>query len=223
MKTPLGATLRRRCGAAQRKDRDKASVTATTDAAGAAEPDDAALIRRIAEARDKEAFSALFRRYAGKIRGALVKAGARPDEADEAAQEAMLAVWRKAGSFDPARAPASAWIFAIARNRRIDMIRRSRRPEPDPEDPLFQPEPPRSAAAAIAERERDGALAAPVAARSEPQRDGVRRAFFVGLGHPEIAARLGLPLGTVKSRLRLAGERLRAALGAEFAREMFDE
>lgn len=188
----------------------------------AGEPTDEALMARIV-ARDKSAFEALFHRYAGRIKGVLVKAGAPVDEAEETMQEAMLSVWRRAESFDPARASVAAWIFAIARNRRIDLVRRMKRPEPDPDDPLFQPDPPTPPEAEVAASLRDARLREAVAALSEPQREAVHLAFFIGLSHPEIAARTGAPLGTVKSRLRLAGERLRAALGAEFDQELFGD
>ena len=113
---------------------------------------DANLIRRIAERRDKMAFRALYDRYAGRIKGVMIKGGAPNDEADEAMQEAMLAIWRKADTFDPARAPAAAWIFTIARNRRIDMIRRQSRPMPDPNDPLYTPDPPVPPEAEVVDR-----------------------------------------------------------------------
>lgn len=188
----------------------------------AVDPSDEALLARIAE-RDRAAFEALFKRYAGRIRAVLIKAGAAADEAEEAMQEAMLSVWRRADSFDPARASAAAWIFAIARNRRIDMLRRLKRPEPDPEDPLFQPEPPPPPEAEVAAAARDAKIRDAVGALNDAQRDAVHLAFFVGLTHPEIAARTGAPLGTVKSRLRLASDRLRAALGPEFQQELFSE
>lgn len=187
------------------------------------DPSDEALLQRIATARDKAAFEVLFNRYIGRIRGVLMKIGTPSDEADEAAQETLLAVWRRAESYDPAKAPASAWIFTIARNRRIDMIRKSRRPQPDPDDPLYQPDPPPPADAEMVIAQRDAELQQAIADLTEAQRDVVRLAFFVGLSHPEIAARTGAPLGTVKSRLRLAADRLRTALGPEFGKDLFDE
>lgn len=181
---------------------------------------DANLIRRIAEDRDKSAFRDLYERYAGRIKGVMIKGGALNDEADEAAQEAMLAIWRKAETFDPARAPASAWIFAIARNRRIDMIRRWSRPAPDPNDPLYAPDPPTPAEAEIAAANRDARVREAVQGLSAEQRTAVHLAFFEGLSHPEVAKRMGSPVGTVKSRLRLAAERLKGALGDRFKEEL---
>lgn len=185
--------------------------------------DDAALLARIADDRDVAAFEALFHRYAGRIKGMMIKGGAAPGEADEAAQEAMLAVWRKADQFDPTRAGAATWIFTIARNRRIDLIRRARRPLPDPNDPLFHPNPEPSAEVGLAASERDALLRDAVGDLSEDQRTAIRLAFFEGLSHPEIAARTGAPLGTIKSRLRLAANRLRAALGDDFGDELLND
>lgn len=189
--------------------------------ADAPDPGDAVLLARIA-ARDRTAFAAFFTRHAGRVKGYLVRSGFRGPEADEAVQEVMLSVWRRAGSFDPARAGALTWLFAIARNRRIDMLRR-RRPEPDPDDPLFQPEPDPGAAARAMAEGRDAAVRAALAALGPEQRDVVRLAFYEGLSHAQIASLTDLPLGTVKSRLRLAMERLRGALGADFSAELHDD
>lgn len=187
----------------------------------AAGPDDEALLARIA-AGDRDAFVLFFRRHAGRVKGFLLRAGCLPGEAEEALQEVMLSVWRRAASFDPARAGAMTWLFAIARNRRVDMLRR-RRPEPDPDDPHFQPEPDPGAAVARMARDRDAAVRIALGTLSDDQRDVVRLAFYDGLTHAQIAAMTGLALGTVKSRLRLAMQRLRAALGEDFATELFDD
>jgi RNA polymerase sigma-70 factor (ECF subfamily) len=188
---------------------------------GADGGDDAALIARIAKA-DREAFAALFRRWAGKVKGFLIRSGVGHAEADEAAQEVMLSVWRRADSFDPARAGAATWIYAIARNRRVDLLRR-RRPEPDPDDPLFAPEPEPPADAAAAREGRDAQVRAALEALPADQALVVRLAFYDGLSHAEVAAMIDAPLGTVKSRLRLAMGKIRAALGDGFAEELLDD
>ena len=150
----------------------------------------------------------------------MIRGGATPEQAEEAAQEALIAVWRRAETFDPSRASGAAWLFTIARNRRIDLLRRGSRPQPDPEDPLYQPDPPKPAEAALAEGKRDEAVRAALQSLSEEQLTVVRLSFFDGLPHAEISDRLSLPLGTVKSRLRLAFQKLRTELGAEFADEL---
>ena len=94
-------------------------------------------IRAVADRKDREAFRQLFTFYAPRLKAFLIKRGAGQGEAEEVMQEAMTLVWRKAEQFDPAKASASTWIYTIARNRRIDLIRRAKRPELDPEDPFF--------------------------------------------------------------------------------------
>lgn len=191
------------------------------DPAAAAE--DIALMRRIAANQDRDAFVALFERYARKVKAFLIAGGAPHDQADEAAQEVMVSVWRRAGQYDPEKAAVSTWVFAIARNRRIDMIRREKRPAPDPEDPLFQPEPEPDPESNLSAAGRDAAVREAVAELPDDQREAVMLAFYHGLSQSEIAARLDIPLGTVKSRLRLAFKRLRAGLGDDFSEELFDD
>lgn len=188
----------------------------------AAEATDEELLARIGAAQDRAAFAELFRRYAGRIKTLLIKTGATPGEADETTQEVFVSVWRRASSFDPARASAATWLFAVARNRRIDLIRRAKRPEPDPDDPLFAPDPPAPAELALSARSRDEAVRRALEDLPDAQRGIVRMAFYEALTHAEIATREDLPLGTVKSRLRLAFGRLRDALGGEFRKELGD-
>ncbi len=183
---------------------------------------DEALLLAVAETRDKAAFVELFRRYAGRVKAFLVGSGAAADVADEAAQEAMLSVWRRADSYDPGRASAAAWIFAIARNKRIDLLRKASRPQVDPEDPLYAPDPPKPADAIYAADARDRAVRAALGALTPEQRDVVTMSFYQGRAHSEIAEALDLPLGTVKSRLRLAFGKLKERLGDAFRAELDD-
>ncbi|MEO1689366.1 MAG: sigma-70 family RNA polymerase sigma factor, partial [Pseudomonadota bacterium] len=145
-------------------------------------------------------------------------------EAEEDASHGFFGrLWRRAGQYDAAKAGVSTWIFAIARNRRIDLIRRQARPAPDPEDPLFQPDPEPDPADTAAAAARDARVREALGALSEDQREVVRLAFYGGLTQTEIAESVGAPLGTVKSRLRLAFGRLRAALGDDFEQELYDD
>jgi RNA polymerase sigma-70 factor (ECF subfamily) len=185
--------------------------------------EDAALVLRVAEHGDREAFVELFNRYAVRVKAFLIKGGAPPDTADEAAQDVMVSLWRRARQYDPAKASVATWIYAIARNRRIDLLRRETRPAPDPEDPLFQPDPPEDPASSAAASRRDARVREAIEGLSAEQRQVVSLTFFSGMTQAEIAEAAGVPLGTVKSRLRLAFGRLRAALGEDFSEELFDD
>jgi len=167
----------------------------------------------VAEREDREAFAALFRHFGPRIRAWLRRGAGDAGQADEVLQEVFAAVWRKAHLYDSRRATAAAWIFAIARNRRIDALRRARRPEFDPEDPAFRPDPLPDAEQAIAAQQRTDAVRAAIAALSAEQQEVLRLSFYEGESYAAIAMRLGIPLGTVKSRARLAFRRLRAEIG----------
>ena len=172
-----------------------------------------ALVAAVAQARDRAAFQALFDHFAPRVKGYLMRLGAGSAVAEDLAQEAMLAVWRKAGLFDPAKASASTWIFTIARNLRIDAIRKERRPEPDPADPLQRPEAERAADETVDWAKAEDRLRAALADLPREQSQVIELSFLAEKPHSLIAAELGLPLGTVKSRIRLAMARLRVALG----------
>jgi len=175
-------------------------------------PDDKSqAILAVARTRDRESFRVLFLHFAPRVKSYLIKHGTQALLADELAQETLLTVWRKAESFDPLRASASTWIFTIARNLRIDMMRRSARrdiPADYAEDALAVPSP----GDEYLSSERNQKLAEALKNLPQDQADVVRLSFFEEKPHPEIAAQLGIPLGTVKSRLRLAMNRLRNVL-----------
>lgn len=175
-------------------------------------PDFAGLIEKIAESKDRDAFAALFAHFAPRLKGYLMRLGASNGQAEEVLQEALLTVWRKAHLFDRKKAAASTWIFTIARNRRIDILRKRKFPEIDAEDPSLVPDaPPAPDEEVIGAREGEAVRAA-LEKLPEEQRELVRLAFYNGWSHSRIAADTNLPLGTVKSRLRLAFSRLRNEL-----------
>lgn len=174
-------------------------------------------------ARDRAAFVALFDRWAGRIKAFALRRGASPSDADEIAQDVMVAIWRRAATYDPARASASAWIYGIARNRRVDFARRAARPGPDPLDPAFQPEPASDGFAALDSAEREARLREAIAGLGAGQRRVLVASFFEGLSHTEIALREGVPLGTVKSRIRLAFRHLHGVLGVDLAEGFGDD
>jgi len=173
-----------------------------------------ALLVRVGGARDRAAFEMLFRHFAPRIKAYLLRLGAGAPMAEDLAQEAMLAIWRKAALFDPAKASAATWIFTVARNLRIDALRRERRPEFDPNDPAFVPEAEPAADAGMERADEDARLREAMTRLSPEQAKVVELSFFADKPHSIIAKELGLPLGTVKSRLRLAMTHIRAALGA---------
>jgi RNA polymerase sigma-70 factor (ECF subfamily) len=174
--------------------------------------DPSAWIVSIATDRSRESFALLFARFAPRVKSYLLKLGARPEQAEELAQETLLAVWRKASYFDPSRASASTWIFTIARNLRIDAIRRDRHPEDLIDEPQLMPAETVRPDDALSAAEREDRLRVALKSLPPEQAEVVRMSFFQDKAHAEISDSLGLPLGTVKSRLRLAMVRLRAQL-----------
>lgn len=176
------------------------------------QPDHAGHIRAIAERTDQAAFSELFRHFAPRVKTLLMRAGAPGARAEELAQEAMLTVWRKAAQFDPEKASAATWIFTIARNLRIDSLRRERHPDTLMPDLMEEADNAPQADQILLAGERDDRVRAAMASLSPEQAAVVRAAFFLDQPHAEIERHLNIPLGTVKSRLRLAMSKLRTAL-----------
>ena len=172
--------------------------------------DPSALILAIARDGDRDSFARLFEAFAPRVKAYLLRLGATHAQAEEWVQDTFLTVWRKASYFDPARAGAATWIYTIARNLRIDGVRRDRRADIS-EDP-FEQEPPTPADAVVSGHEREERVRDAMQSLSSDQVQVVKLSFFEDKAHSEIAAELGLPLGTVKSRLRLAMSRLRHAL-----------
>jgi len=180
-------------------------------------PDEAAdLIHAIAARQDRAAFAELFRHYAPRVKAFLMRGGSDAETAQEVAQETLIMVWRKAASFDRSRASAATWIYAIARNKRIDLARRAGRPAIETEDWLtvFAAEPEEADKSVLA-GQTYSRVKELMAGLSADQLAVIRKAFFEDKTHTAIAEELGLPLGTVKSRIRLALGRLRDALEKE--------
>lgn len=160
--------------------------------------------------RDLKAFEALFHHFAPRVKSYLIKAGGNDTLAEEATQEAMATLWQKAHLFDPAKAAVSTWVFTIARNKQVDMIRKQKRPLP--EDPVDEALDAPDTAEAYAEAEEYRKLRAAVDTLPKAQKALIQKAFFSELSHAEIAEITDLPLGTIKSRIRLGVERLRRDL-----------
>ena len=171
-----------------------------------------ALIDLIAREKDKRAFSELFEHFAPRIKAIMVRAGAQPAFADDLAQEAMLTVWRKAALYSPDKGGASTWIFTIARNLRIDRLRRqSSQPHQDIDD-LEMPSGQDSSEDVVVREQIVANVSAAIANLPEDQRRVVELSYIQDLAHGSIAEQLKIPIGTVKSRLRLAYEKLRPEL-----------
>jgi RNA polymerase sigma-70 factor (ECF subfamily) len=180
--------------------------------AQAAAADLADLIERVAAAADREAFASLFTHFAPRLKSYLLGLGARPAAAEELVQDTLLTVWRKAASFDRARAGAATWIFTIARNLRIDAVRRERTALAYTIDLTEEPDAPETPDEELSISEREGRVREAMKGLSDDQATVVKLAFFQEKPHSEIAEVLGIPLGTVKSRVRLAMSRLRERL-----------
>lgn len=167
-------------------------------------------VRRIRDDQDQAAFAELFRHFAPRVKAFLIKSGSDATTAEECAQEVMATLWHKAHLFDPSRATVATWVFTIARNKRIDVLRKQRRPEP--EDLGWGPEAEPEQDDVIALQQETAQLRTALTALPEAQRQLIEKAYFGDLSHREIASQTGLPLGTIKSRIRLALDRLRHAM-----------
>ena len=175
-----------------------------------AEVDWAALLISVRDCQDKIAFAQIFRHFAPRVKAFLMKSGTDAALAEECAQDVMATLWQKAHLFDPSRASVATWVFTIARNRRIDVARRARRPEPEILDWGPEGEPDQADVYEIAQETKR--LTRALAGLPEKQKALIQRAFYGDLSHSEIAAETGLPLGTIKSRIRLALDRLRQTM-----------
>jgi RNA polymerase sigma-70 factor (ECF subfamily) len=169
------------------------------------------LIDAVAKDKDRSAFAQLFAYFAPRVKSFLMRSGFADHMAEEVAQDVMLTLWRKASYFDPCRAGASTWVFTIASNRRIDRLRRARSRDqwPDPSDEADQPLSGEEIAITV---DREQKIRAALGGLSSEQAAVVQLSYFAEKPHAEIARELDIPLGTVKSRIRLALERLRTLL-----------
>ncbi|MEP2029335.1 MAG: sigma-70 family RNA polymerase sigma factor [Paracoccaceae bacterium] len=159
---------------------------------------------------DRAAFASLFDHFAPRLKGFIMRSGTPAHQAEEIVQDVMLTIWRKAALFDPHRAQVSAWIYQIARNRQIDILRRENRPVPEElaEEPGTEPD----AGQILAVEQEAGKLKLALMRLKDDQRDMIEKAYIGEMTHQEISTQTGLPLGTIKSRIRLGLERLRHEL-----------
>ncbi|HVY87559.1 MAG TPA: sigma-70 family RNA polymerase sigma factor [Hyphomonadaceae bacterium] len=173
------------------------------------------LLVAVAHKLDRTAYAELFSYYAPRVKSYLMRLGADNAHAEEIAQDVMVTVWRKANLFDRHQASVSTWIFRIARNRRIDVFRRTKRPDLDPDEEMILPSGVEAPDAHIEAKETEVRVREAMKDLPEEQLHLLRLAFYEGLSHREIAEKLEVPLGTVKSRIRLAFAKMKARLGDE--------
>ena len=174
----------------------------------------AQLVGRVAAERDRSAYRTLFDHFAPRIRAFLLRRSLSPAQADDLTQDAMLAIWRRAESYDPAKAAVATWVYSIARNLHIDYFRKTARASRvDLKDPSLQPVEEPTADELYDRSQSVDAVVVALAGLPDEQRLVLDLAYMEGCSHSEIADRLGMPLGTVKSRIRLAMDKLRISLG----------
>lgn len=169
------------------------------------------LISRIASDRDPEAFEELFEEYAPRIKGFLLRQGADQSTADDLVQETLLTIWRKASQYSASRGTLSTWVFTIARNLRIDRIRRQKPWREADDDLSFMESDEEPADEAVARGQMETRMRVAVSGLPPDQKEVIVLSYIEGLSQSDISARLDLPLGTVKSRMRLAYQRLRTS------------
>jgi len=171
-------------------------------------------IVRIARTRDEASFEVLFRHFAPRLKSYFLRQCSDHSLAEEITQEALVLVWRNAAQFDPSKASASTWIFTIARNLSVDRFRRTRRPTFDPTDPAFIPDGEQSPDYQLERAETDHRVREVMDTLSANEKSVLMLSFYEDCSHGDIAKKLDLPIGTVKSRIRLAFAKVRAALDA---------
>jgi RNA polymerase sigma-70 factor (ECF subfamily) len=170
------------------------------------------LMDAIAVRKDRQAFGQLFAFFAPRVKGFGIRRGVDPAAAEEIAQESLLTVWRKAETFDRNKASVATWVFTIVRNKHIDMFRRHAHPEVDIDEMAETADDAEPADHALASAQVGSAVREAMRSLPAEQLLIIQKAFYEDKSHRAIADELGLPLGTVKSRIRLALARMRGAL-----------
>ena len=172
----------------------------------------ARLAYAVAKNRDQSAYAELFHFFAPRLKSFLLRQNTPANEAEEIVQEVMMVLWHKADLYDPEKSSLSTWLFRIARNRRIDAARRQLSRKLDEKDPLLIPVAPPAPDDLVQSGDLEDLVRNALAKLPGEQVKLIQLAFFLGQSHSEIAASTGLPLGTVKSRIRLAFGKLRTLL-----------
>ncbi len=169
-------------------------------------------ITKVSADRDQQAFHELFCEFAPRVKGLMMRYGADAETAEELAQETLLTVWRKANLFNADKGSVAAWVFTIARNLRIDRLRREvvwQEYNDEKMDIESEDTPPDEAVSSMQTAE---IVRTAVAKLPEEQKQVLDLSYVEGLSHSEISQRLGLPIGTVKSRMRLAYQKVKGSI-----------
>jgi len=175
------------------------------------------LLERVANNQDQAAFEAVFNHFAPLIKSFAVSSGLHyhgDHLPEELAQEVMMTIWRKAHLYDKKKAAASTWIFTIARNQRIDMLRRHNKYQNDIDaDDIWDLESDTDLFSDIRESRIQNNVSEQLNSLPIDQKQIIAKVFLEDKSHQEVANELNLPLGTVKSRVRLAVQKLKGAMG----------
>lgn len=172
----------------------------------------ARLTKAVAEDRDQIAFSELFNYFSPRVKSYFIQLGADPEQAEDLSQDVMSVLWHKAHLFDATKSSLSTWLFRVARNRRIDVLRRDKSGMIDVNDPIFIPPEPTAPDELVEVDERDENVRRALSLLQDKHAEIIRMSFFLGMSHSQISEKCELPLGTVKSRIRVAFQKLRETL-----------
>lgn len=211
---PQGLTSRRPASATTESRLTGESITPPLDERRAEE---AALLVRVRE-KDERAIEALYARYSGPLYSLAYQVTGADRYAQEVVQEVFVALWKDAGRYDPSRGALSSWLFALARHKAIDLVRKEanvRRHTADVDLEFHEADDDVDQEAWL--RLRRDAVHAAITQLPEAQRTALELAFFAGLTHVEVAEKLDIPLGTAKTRIRTALLKLRDILGPSVA------
>lgn len=169
-------------------------------------------LEKVGREQSQSAYDSLFAFFGPRLRAYIVRLGSSVSEAEEVTQDVMSTLWRKADQFDRSKASVSTWVFRVARNRRIDLHRRRQKPDLDAEEPMLQPTAVPQPDEIVHRTQIDARVREALERLPEQQLVLLQAAFYRGLSHSEIAEAYDLPLGTVKSRIRLAFAKLKGEL-----------
>ena len=170
------------------------------------------LITRVAQNRDRQAFAQLFDHFAPRLKSFMMRKNTSAELAEDLVQEAMISVWTKAAMYEPSKGSVTTWVFTIARNLRIDRIRRDVHMPTTELGDYDEPSEAVEGEELLGRKQEDGLVARALQSIPEEQRQILVLSFVEEMPQSEIAEKLAIPLGTVKSRMRLAYGHLRRIL-----------